>query len=163
MFWPPEITRYTIHTHLQVADKIREDCLRLLVEGSCHLPPTPRGHARLIPMDVLSQTTKYQQHQLHLCGLGGSGRGESKDSALSGGIMASCNWYHIIIIIILNFIHCTHAPLASIPGRTEDGPGIDCLRMRHIIPRNWGLWITSYLCSVKQWHHNERKWIEERS
>ncbi len=34
--------------------------------------------------------------------------------------------------------------LASIPGRTEDGPGIDCLRMRHIIPRNWGLRITSY-------------------
>ncbi len=36
------------------------------------------------------------------------------------------------------------ADLASIPGRTEDGPGIDCLRMRHIIPRNWGLRITSY-------------------
>ncbi len=36
-----------------------------------------------------------------------------------------------------------------IPGRTEDGPGIDCLtmRMRHIIPRNWGLWITSYMLS----------------
>ena len=35
-------------------------------------------------------------------------------------------------------------PLASIPGLTEDRPGINCLRMRHIIPRNWGLWITSY-------------------
>ncbi len=23
--------------------------------------------------------------------------------------------------------------LASIPGRTEDGPGIDCLRMRHLL------------------------------
>ena len=43
-----------------------------------------------------------------------------------------------------------HHMLASIPGHTEDGPGIDCLRMRHIIPRNWGLRITSYLCSVKQ-------------
>ncbi len=40
--------------------------------------------------------------------------------------------------------HLLHAytVLASIPGRTEDGPGIDCLRMHHIIPRNWGLQIS---------------------
>ncbi len=33
-----------------------------------------------------------------------------------------------------------------IPGRSSSkrGPGIDCLRMRHIIPRNWGLRISSY-------------------
>ncbi len=38
--------------------------------------------------------------------------------------------------------------LASIPGRTssEDGPGINCLRMRHVFPE------TGYfgLCSAKQ-------------
>ncbi len=34
--------------------------------------------------------------------------------------------------------------VASIPGRTEDGPGIDCLRMRYLLPRNWVIWITSY-------------------
>ena len=39
--------------------------------------------------------------------------------------------------------------LASIPGRTfsEDGPGIDCLRMRHLLPRNWVIWKTSYMLS----------------
>ncbi len=35
--------------------------------------------------------------------------------------------------------------IASIPGRSssKSGPGIDCLRMRHIIPRNWGLRVSS--------------------
>ncbi len=40
-----------------------------------------------------------------------------------------------------------HQYLALIPGRTEDGPGIDCLRIRHIITRKWGLRIASYMPS----------------
>ncbi len=37
--------------------------------------------------------------------------------------------------------------LASIPGCTEDGPGIDCLRMRYLLLRNWVIWITSHMLS----------------
>ncbi len=39
---------------------------------------------------------------------------------------------------------------ASIPGRTEDGPGIDCLRMRHINPQKLRTPDNIVLCSVKQ-------------
>ncbi len=37
--------------------------------------------------------------------------------------------------------------LASIPGRAEDGPGIDCLRMRHINPQKLGTPDNIVLCS----------------
>ncbi len=40
--------------------------------------------------------------------------------------------------------HNSHVTLASIPGRTEDGPGIDCLRMRHLLPRKWVIRILLY-------------------
>ncbi len=39
--------------------------------------------------------------------------------------------------------------LASIPGRSSSkrGPGIDCLRMRHLLPRKWVIRIPLYLLS----------------